>query len=86
MGTEPYEPIHIALCFKLMSCILSDQRHYMLQRCSPETLARMLAVLYSASYQEHEEIGTDDEQWLFGIVDEVMGMLISKLDTSGEPF
>lgn len=85
MGTEPYAPIHIALCFALIGRNRQQQGE-MLQRCSPETLARMLAVLYSLVYAEHEEFTPDDQEMMFSVADQVMNMLISKLDTSGEPF
>ena len=76
----------IALCFKLANSLPSE-RHNQLNSYSPETLARMLAVLYSCVFLEQTESFTHaDEARIFDHADEVMGMLISKLDTSGEPF
>ena len=85
MGIEPYEPIHVALCFALIGRNQQQQAE-MLNRCSSETLARMLAVPYSLVYAEHEEFTPDDQEMMFSVADHVMGMLISKLDTSSEPF
>lgn len=85
MGTEPYEPIHIALVIKL-ALTHANRRQDLLSCYNAETLARMLAVLYSCVYLQRNLIDIEDDQRVFELADQVMGMLISTLDTSGEPF
>lgn len=85
MGTEPYEPIHVALVLKLFMMPAWDRTDF-LNQCHAETLARMLAVLYSTVYIHDDLLSSDFDEQIFDRANQVMDMLISKLSTADEPF